>query len=150
LIDLAPERLEHPEPYLDLLGTAGDGAMISTVNDYALWIQALLGVAQGNASLPITPRLYHDLVFPRSILPESQDFANPPLYGLGWYTAQVGRSLLVTHGGAVTGFGTEIFMFPRESYEIVTMGNTYGTSNVAGAAIASRLITEKLNIEVSI
>lgn len=144
-----------PDVYLDLLSTAGDGAIISTVNDYSLWIKALLNAAgkkeSYNLSSPITRDMYHDLVTPRSIIPEavyqeSSTIHTPPLYTLGWITAAVNGVKLVTHAGGITGFGTQVYMLPELNYGVVTMGNTYISSNDAGATIVSKLLTEKLNL----
>ena len=81
-----------PEQHVDLLCTAGDGATGSTVNDYALWIKALLNAAgdeeSWNTSAPISPVLFRDLVAPRAIIPvfgmpdSTQTFV-PPLYATG-------------------------------------------------------------------
>ena len=144
-----------PDVYLDLLSTAGDGAIISTVNDYALWIKALINTAgeeeSWNSSSPITRSIYHDLVAPRAIIPEtdwqeSSAQLVPPLYALGWLTTEILSTLVVAHGGGVTGFGTQIVMLPGHNYGAVTMGNTLGTSNDAGGIIASRLLLGKLNL----
>ena len=144
-----------PDVYLDLLTTGGDGATISTVNDYALWIKALLNAAgdeeSWNSSSPITRNVYHDLVTPRAIIPgaewrASSDIVASPTYALGWATAQIASAQLVTHGGGLTGFGTQIYMLPGLNFAVVTMGNTFLTSNDAGDIIASKLIVERLNL----
>ena len=146
-----------PEPYEDNSANPGAGAPYSTVNDYALWIKALLDAADSsrpaNLSSPISPRLLHDLFTPRSILPEDEydldspyAFITPPLYALGWFTLQVGGETLVIHGGAQTGFGADVYMLPERGFGIITMANTAYTSNLAGGVIASRLLGQKLNL----
>ena len=148
-----------PDVYLDLLTTGGDGATISTVNDYALWIKALLNAAgdeeSWNSSSPITRNVYRDLVTPRAIIPgaewqASSDIVAPPTYALGWATAQIASAQLVTHGGGLTGFGTQIYMLPGLNFGVVTMGNSFLTSNDAGDIIASKLIVEKLNLTAKV
>ena len=144
-----------PEEYLDLLTTAGDGATISTVKDYALWIKALMNAASEveswNSSSPITRAIYHDLVNPRAILPVEYQGAlqSRPLYALGWFTVQVGGTNLVLHSGQLTGFGTQVYMVPARGYGVITMGNTVGSSNEAGSIIASKLLAEKLNLSAA-
>ena len=124
-----------PEPYLDLLPISGAGATISTVNDYALWIKALLSAANPhrptNSSSPITPAIFHDLVTPRTIIssnfPGPEDpwtFASPPLYALGWITINFAGETLITHEGSLTGFGSSVYLLPRHQFGIVMMGNT--------------------------
>ena len=142
-----------PDVYLNMLDTKGDGATISTVNDYALWIRALLNAAADegswNSSSPVTRRVYRDLVTPRVIIPEdnweSPTMLGPLMYALGWIIAHVGNAQLVTHNGGITGFETELYLLPGQKYGVVTMGNTYFTSNQAGGIIASKLLLQKLN-----
>lgn len=147
-----------PERHVDLLCTAGDGATISTVKDYALWIKALINAASDeecwNTSSPISPKLYHDLVTPRAIIPtfgqpDSSQTLVPPLYALGWITATIGRQPLLAHSGGITGFGTELYLLPGLKYGIVTMQNRLSPDEDPSAIIATRLILEKLGFRGS-
>lgn len=140
------------EPYINLYPVAGAGATISTVEDYALWIKTLLSAASGtkNESSPLSPKMFHDLVTPRSIINsltspgDSNAYITPPLYGLGWLSTKVLGQVLVTHGGGLTGFGTEVYIVPSRNIGIVMMANTMETSNLAQSIIASRLLDEML------
>jgi hypothetical protein len=126
-----------PEPYADVQAFAGAGATISSVNDYALWIQALLN-AGSNDSSPISDAIYRDITTSRAIMSDIPGAGNPiipPLYTLGWMVAMLGSHKLVTHSGSVTGFGANVYLLPEEGLGIVTMANTMGSSNVAGALI---------------
>lgn len=149
-----------PEPYIDISPISGAGSTISTVNDYALWVKAWLGAGLGedarNSSSPVTQRIFHDLLSPRTIVatppnasrPKVRDrfrFIRAPTYALGWASIDAWGEPIVFHGGGLTGFGTELYMFPGRSYGVVTMGNTAGTSNMAGAIITSRLLRDKIN-----
>lgn len=148
-----------PEPYEDILPISGAGATISTVNDYALWIEALLDLADSdkpvNTSSPITRQVFHDVVTPRTIINGLENrndglaFVTPPLYSLGWITVNLLGETIITHDGGLTGFGTEVFLFPGLNYGITTMGNTAGTSNIAGSAIVSYLLLQKLGISIA-
>lgn len=126
-----------PEPYADLDPLAGAGATISSVNDYALWIQALLN-AGTNDSSPITGAIYGDITKPRTImndLPPIGDQEFPPLYALGWINIMIGSHRIVTHSGSVTGFGANVYILPDEGFGFVSMANTMGSSNQVGATI---------------
>lgn len=148
----------RPERHVDLLCTAGDGATISTVNDYALWMKALINAAGDedlwNTSAPISPKLYRDLVTPRAIIPvfgqpdSSQTFV-PPLYALGWITATIGGQHLLAHSGGITGFGTELYLLPGLKFGVVTMQNRLSPDEDPSAIIASRLVVEKLGLKGS-
>jgi hypothetical protein len=145
------------EPYINASAIAGAGATISSVNDYALWVRAYLDVANAtkatNFSSPINPTLYHDVLTPRTIvqLPpgfSAPDFMTPQLYALGWITFSLGSHTVVGHGGGLPGFGTNILFLPDDGYGIITMGNTAGTSNIAGNLIALVLLEQKLRLSV--
>lgn len=126
-----------PEPYVDLNPLAGAGATISSVNDYALWIQALLN-AGTNDSSPITGSIYGAITNPRTIinnLPPMGDQEFPPLYALGWINVMIGSHRITTHSGSVTGFGANVFILPDEGFGFVSMANTMGSSNQVGATI---------------
>lgn len=147
-----------PERHVDLLCTAGDGATISTVNDYALWMNALINAAgdeqSWNTSAPISPILFRDLVAPRAIIPVigqpgSSETISQPLYALGWGTATIAGQRILQHSGGVPGFGTELFVLPGLKYGVVTMQNMLSPDNDAGAIIASRLVVEKLGLKGS-
>ena len=146
-----------PEPYLDLLPISGAGATISTVNDYALWIKALLSAADSNGkanhSSPITTAMFHDLVTPRTIVStdfyDSEDpwaFVNPALYALGWLTIKAGGETIIAHNGGLTGFGTNVYLVPEHRFGIAMMGNTADTSNEAEGVLATVLLKRKLGI----
>ncbi|KAK5126608.1 hypothetical protein LTR85_009542 [Meristemomyces frigidus] len=142
------------EPYPELLPISGAGATISTVNDYALWIRALLHAADrqepANESSPISHELFRDLVNPRTIVGDysgSTDdyaFTTPEVYSLGWLSARVLGEAVITHNGGITGFGTDLYLVPNKSFGVVLMGNTMWTSNVAEGVIAARLLDDKI------
>lgn len=143
-----------PEPYIDISPISGAGSTISTVNDFALWVSALLGAAGSttfkNMSSPISRGIFHDVTTPRAItsefdsMHEPNNFITPPLYALGWFTTKFMGETLIAHGGGLTGFGTDVYMLPNRGYGIITMANTAFTSNRAGSAIALRLLLQKL------
>lgn len=147
------EREERyiPEPYDNVASISGSGAIFSTVNDYALWIRALLepttadDASSGKKNSPLTNNIVRDLFTPRTITDDFRSEYDPLLYALGWETTTVFGETIVAHGGAETGFGTEVYMLPGQNYGIVTMANTESTGNMAGAVIAEKLLLGKLN-----
>jgi CubicO group peptidase (beta-lactamase class C family) len=131
-----------PEPYANIEALPGAGATISSVNDYALWIQALLK-AGSNDSSPISDAIYRDITMPRTIMNDIPGAgASPPLYAFGWFVAMLGSRRLITHSGSVTGFGANVYLLPDEGFGIVTMANTMGSSNMAGALIFLEILKE--------
>lgn len=131
-----------PEPYPDLEAAPGAGATISSVNDYALWIQTLLN-AGSNTSSPISDAIYKDITGARTIMndvPGGAAQTIPPLYALGWINTMIGSRTLITHSGAVTGFGANVYILPDEGVGVVTMANTMGSSNQVGALIFLQIL----------
>jgi CubicO group peptidase (beta-lactamase class C family) len=147
-----------PEPHLNLSDISGAGATISSVNDYALWIKAFLDTASTtkprNASSPINPALYRDVLTPRTIMQllfgdtSPSEFLTPPLYALGWFILSIDGHKIVGHGGGLPGFGTTIWFLPDDGYGVVAMGNTAGTSNIVGSIIAQVLLKQKLGLSI--
>ncbi|KAG9604015.1 beta-lactamase/transpeptidase-like protein, partial [Aureobasidium melanogenum] len=125
-----------PEPYANLDPLAGAGATISSVNDYALWIQALLNAYTNNSS-PINEAIYKDITGARTIMGGLFGTVQqiPPLYALGWNNIMAGSHEVITHSGAVTGFGANVYILPGEEIGLVSMANTMGSSNQAGVLI---------------
>lgn len=146
-----------PEPYPNLVGLAGAGAVISSVSDYALWLSALLSAASANGASKtsvLDKHLYRQLMTPRTISPPSflsyadsnNSFATPPTYALGWITSIWHGRVMISHPGSLTGFGTEIYLFPDDGLGIVTMANTQVTSNTVGRLAAFRIAEKRLGV----
>lgn len=158
---MSSSRYYVPEPYLDLSPLAGAGAIISSVNDYALWMKTILGASPklhriSNSSSPIANEVYHSILSPRTIVDEvtvlnsdPNAFIDLPLYALGWFSTKFDGRRMVFHGGSLTGFGTELFIMPDDDFGIVTMGNTVATSNIAGQLIASIILRAKFRTNTS-
>jgi hypothetical protein len=145
------EAKHYPEPYDDLTSITGSGDIFSTVNDYALWMKALLKAAGDDGSAetetsPLSSNLVHDLFTPRVVQDEYQSDYQPILYALGWDTTTVFGEVIMAHGGGETGFGTQVYMLPGKQYGVVTMANTEETGAIAGAVLASHLLLEQLNV----
>lgn len=158
-----PNGYYIPEPYIDISNIAGAGATMSSVNDYAKWINAWLTAASSAQSgtkttSPITTDLLTSLYSPRTIVSgvipptpsDTHPFLSPATYALGWIGVQsytLGLPgpprRLSLHGGGLPGFGTELYMLLDEEWGVVTMGNTAGTSNVVGALITYALYKQR-------
>ncbi|THY55074.1 hypothetical protein D6C98_04297 [Aureobasidium pullulans] len=130
-----------PEPYEAVKPMAGAGATISSVNDYALWVQALLNAGRNHSS-PVSDRLFQDITAPRTIIDNAPGVQPqmPLLYALGWFVVTIGSHRIITHSGAVPGFGANVYLLPDEGLGFVSMANTAGTSNVAGAILFNEIL----------
>ena len=139
------------EPYIDLEPLAGAGATISSVNDYALWAQALLNAGVNHTS-PMNGPLYQSVTAPRSIIAESGSPSQslPLLYALGWFLLMLGPHRVVTHGGSVVGFGAEMYILPDEGFAFVSVANTAGSSNQLGALLFLEVLKKTGILDASI
>jgi CubicO group peptidase (beta-lactamase class C family) len=107
----------YTAPYLDMSIPYAAGSLYSTVEDLALWDQAL----------------YTDKLLPapaKAIL--FTPFKNGYAYGWGVYKMQIGQlkdSVSVTsHQGGISGFNTSIIRVPNDKNLVVLLNNTGSTN----------------------
>jgi CubicO group peptidase (beta-lactamase class C family) len=97
--------------FLDMSIPFAAGGLYSTVDDLLLWDQAL-------SSGKILSKKSLEMMF----TPFKDN------YGCGWIiTRQFGRKL-ITHGGGINGFVTDIRRFPDEKLCVIVLSNVVGTS----------------------
>ena len=146
-----PEERYVPEYYDDITAISGSGDIYSTVNDYALWIKALLEASSSDSNLqnkssPLSQGLVKDLLTPRMKEGEYTSDGEPIYYALGWEVTTFRDETIVAHGGGETGFGTYVIMLPGKQFGVVTMANTMMGGVMSGAILASQLLLQKLNL----
>ena len=135
-----------PEPYEEYPSDSGDGAIISSVLDYALWLRSMIF-----QSSPISPAGHAALRTPRSFPPSpSGPFPNTgpvKAYALGWDVDTYGGETIIHHSGAVLAFGTVMLYMPERQWGVVMMANTLLTSNDVQTVLIHALMDEVLEIE---
>jgi len=143
--EFLPERLD------DVSSISGSGAVVSTVDDYALWMRNMLEAHadKHEKSSPITPEIVHDLFTPRNISMLWQSKYIPYTYALGWFVGTIFGETVIFHGGDETGFGTNVHMLPDKGYGVVTMTNTRLGGDHPGEAIAEYLMLRKLRLDTT-
>jgi len=93
---------------------AGTGAVISTSNDLATWMQALVGGRVLNAEYQ---RIWFDSVQP-------EDPSNPNRgYGYGIVKNSWGPNTIYLHGGETPGYNTQAFVDPANQTTLVVWAN---------------------------
>lgn len=135
-------------PFMPTDEIGGAGAVMSNVEDYALWIRSLLREEgpvpkEGHRAIK-TPRMFVD---PATALPSSgapYDFAMA--YALGWLVNSYRGHRFWTHSGGMHAYGAEVFFFPDLDFGVVTLGNTAGTSNYVGLLAVWKLVDDKLGV----
>ena len=133
-----------PEPYWDWPAISGAGNIISSVNDYAHYLRAMMDEAP-----PISSAGHAALRTPRTIVSrELYPKTGTATYSLGWGQRQWQGESLMVHDGGLTGFGTRMLYMPWRKWAVVMMGNTAETSNAAEQVLSFRLIDELLQTPI--
>jgi CubicO group peptidase (beta-lactamase class C family) len=100
------EQLDPPDP-IDMSVFGAAGGLVSTVEDFALWDQALYG---GN-------------VLPVSSIEQMFD-ANRFGYGFGWLVGEAYDQPVVSFPGAIDGFNAAVMRFLEDRTLVVVLANT--------------------------
>ncbi|RCI07687.1 hypothetical protein L249_5679 [Ophiocordyceps polyrhachis-furcata BCC 54312] len=139
----------------------GAGCILSSVNDYIKWVQAMM-----NRSGPITEDVYEGLVkrrirqsdddVPDDVIDEAAEAASgtssrsatpppPPLYyAAGWEVRDYCGYTIVSHDGSEDGFRTNHFFVPQLKFGGVVVGNSDGAADVV-SELTHRLIDEAVD-----
>ncbi|RDA95892.1 hypothetical protein CP533_5220 [Ophiocordyceps camponoti-saundersi (nom. inval.)] len=139
----------------------GAGCILSSVNDYIKWVQAMM-----NRSGPISEDIYEGLVkrrirqsdddVPDDVIDEAAEVASgassrsetpppPPLYyAAGWEVRDYLGYTIVSHDGSEEGFRTNHFFVPELKFGGVIVGNSDGAADVV-SELTHRLIDEAVD-----
>ena len=130
-----------PEDWLEGPAESGDGAIISSVMDYSKYLRAMIDKAP-----PISPSGHAALRTPRSFADPVERIPNtgPTAYALGWELSSYCGETIISHSGAVKGFGTIMVYLPWRKWGFAMMGNTVLTSNAAEQILTFALLDNLL------
>ncbi len=120
---------------------AGDGGMLSTLADLALWDANFYKNQLGEKRSSLIERLQEEFVL------NSGDTIG---WALGLRTAEYKGLPVVFHGGAYFGFRSELLRFPRQQFSVIILGN-YDQVNTAVLAyeVADLYLQDQFREEVS-
>jgi CubicO group peptidase (beta-lactamase class C family) len=120
----------QPIPWMNWDNMAPAGSLISSPEDMAKWVAALLR----NASQPEGPlvkqRTLHDLWAPQTIVPISDASASRfpsthfRAYGSGWALSDYQGRKLIAHGGGYDGMYSQVMLVPEEQLGVVVLTNS--------------------------
>ncbi|OOF99290.1 hypothetical protein ASPCADRAFT_204919 [Aspergillus carbonarius ITEM 5010] len=134
--------LGFPTP--DCPEAQGAGSIMTSVNDYIQWVQAMI-----HCKGPVTDSVYKGLVQPRIITDPTSEhldpLTSPTLYAAGWEVRYYRGQRVVSHDGAISGFGTSHFFLPEYHFGGVIFGNSEAGNPVADI-LARELIDEVLQV----
>ncbi|KAM5463511.1 hypothetical protein MauCBS54593_007505 [Microsporum audouinii] len=100
-------------PYADHPEFQGAGQIITTTNDYAKWVKAMI-----NREGPITEDVYDALTESRvqEVLWDDADSENPTFYCLGWQVQDYSGHKIVSHDGGEAGSLCVDFFLPELNF----------------------------------
>ena len=122
----------------------GAGSIITSVNDFILWVKALM-----NREGPINERIYQGLTrlrsFPNPSGRRLKPYTSPTIYTAGMEIYNYRGYAVVGHDGAITGFGSRFFFLPDIKFGGFIAGNSAGTGSIA-TTLVRQLIDEVLGV----
>ena len=128
-----------PEEYMQGPQESGEGAIFSNVIDYSKYLRAMIYKAP-----PISSAGHEALRTPRSFAGPLPGFTGEATYALGWQVGVYQGEQLISHGGAVRGFGTWMLYLPGREWGLVIMANAMPSGNQAEEILGFHLIDELL------
>ncbi|KAL4772837.1 putative penicillin-binding protein [Aspergillus nidulans var. acristatus] len=122
----------------------GAGNILTSVNDYAKWVSALLVRAP-----PLSEEGYAALFGAYSIVAPvvNPPFSAPDLYGLGWFLQNYRGLQIIQHGGAQVGFGAFVVLLPEKETGLTILGNEMMGTNQVSLILAFEIIDGLLGIK---
>ncbi|MCJ1262605.1 hypothetical protein MMC22_002475 [Lobaria immixta] len=131
-----------PEDHFDSPSVSGAGGVISNVLDYSKYLRAMIDQAP-----PLSPAAHVALRTPRSIMIPIEEFPNagPITYASGWIVSSYRGETLLSHDGAIFGFGALMLYMPWRKWGITMMANTVGSSNAAQKTILYSMLDKLLD-----
>ncbi|KAL2818748.1 beta-lactamase/transpeptidase-like protein [Aspergillus cavernicola] len=122
----------------------GAGNILTSVNDYAKWVSALLARAP-----PISEEGYAALFGAHSIVAPvvKPPFSAPDLYGFGWALQNYKGLQIIQHGGAQVGFGAFVVLLPEKETGFAILGNDMMGMNQVSLILAFEIIDGLLGIK---
>ena len=133
------ENAFRPSPYFS--GGFGAGGLVSTASDLAKWDAALDSeklLKRNSLKQMFTPA---ELAGGKIV---NFDFRGAPTsYGFGWFLTGYRGRKMVTHGGVVSGFSSQIVRFPDVKITIIVSSNgNSGTDRIGYAEHLAKIVAD--------
>ncbi len=106
-------------PFWDDRGLSGAGALVSSIEDFAKWIKALI---KQEEKAPLSAAGYHAISSPHMVSPPiNPRFTGPICYGYGWWIAVYRGEKVLFHPGGVIGAVANMIYLPDRKFGVVGM-----------------------------
>lgn len=102
-------------PFVSMTNIGPAGALVSTLDDLAVWMRALAG-GRG-----VGPEGYQQMVAPAAMSGDTRQYS----YGFGLYTWRVRGETMIGHTGQINGFASILAYLPAQDITIVALANDY-------------------------
>lgn len=108
--------------YLSMSWPAGAGALYSSVEDLSRWV-----IAMDNHEV-LSDESYDTLYGTVVNLAElgEESFGPEFRYALGWIISDLGGKKVVSHGGGINGFNSEVMRVPEDKFAVIVLVNFDG------------------------
>ncbi|KZV96977.1 beta-lactamase/transpeptidase-like protein [Exidia glandulosa HHB12029] len=132
---------------------AGAGAVAASANDIALWLQVLLSGGKspktGRQVIPaeVLQKLEAGVM---AVSPAAAPELSSPVYGLALISASYQGHQYIEHGGALTGYLSQITRFPNEGLGIAVLTNESPRGAYVHEAVKWRIAEELLGLPLRV
>lgn len=121
---------------------SGAGAIITTVNDMAKWLNCLLEEAE-----PLSKSVHADMQRPRTIMnPVARMGKDIVTYGLGVTRTVYKGEVYFEHGGTTDGHSTSVVWMPGLKLGLIMMSNAAPVGNFMGTTLTHKIIDDRMGI----
>lgn len=128
-------------PQSNMRHSGGAGAIISTIDDYAIWVKFLM-----NENMAFSKSIHDDIKKVRMTTFNPMFDTVPSGYSLGWYMLMMYNTTAFYHSGATPSAGAEVIWFPEEKLGIVGFANAVGTGNRAIRAVMTKILDDRFHV----
>ncbi|CAK5274082.1 unnamed protein product [Mycena citricolor] len=128
---------------------SGDGGVISSASDMAIWLRALLEGGLNQAQAPVIPSDVIDKVAEGVTVIPDQGYPeiSPIVYGGGQSRGSYRGFEFIEHDGSVPGFNSVVSRLPWQEFGVAVMTNDDSLGSLIAEAIKFRLIDEFLQLK---
>lgn len=136
-------------PFRNTFPVSPGGGIISNAVDMSNWLKLQLGQAKYPNDRIIQSQTLeetHKILMPVSSLLNEGEKTYHLGYGLGWFIGKYRDHNLITHGGCIDGFFSDVAFLPEKGIGIVILTNSSSDGQYAIAAIRNQIFDRILEV----